>query len=434
MKDLPGAKLSAKEIAEVQHRKLIRLLDEVRASNPFYREKWNTAPVISNIRDLSSLPFTTRSEIERDQSSYPPYGSDLTYPLANYVRLHQTSGTSGTPVRWLDTPESWQWWKKCWAWVYHGADVSRDDRFLFAFSFGPFIGFWSAFETAVDLGSFVLTAGGLTSLARLHLLFDHRITAICCTPTYALRLAEVAAENGLDLRNSCVTKLIVAGEPGGSIPGVRARIEDAWNARVFDHAGMTEIGAWGYECAARASGLHVIETEFIPEVIDPQSTAAVPEGQSGELVLTNLGRRGSPLIRYRTGDLVRLTRGTCDCGSAFARLDGGVLGRVDSMLIIRGNNVFPSAIEDFVRSFPQIAEFNLLVYEDGPLKELELILEPKPGADGSTLIPALESAFRNRFHFAARITTVASGVLPRFDMKARRVIRREKGAARMADP
>ena len=162
-----------------------------------------------------------------------------------------------------------------------------------------------------------------------------------------------------------------AGEPGAGIPAVRARIEEAWGARAYDHAGMTEMGAYGFECAAQ-SGLHVNEAEFIAEVIDPATGAPADEG---ELVLTNLGRLGSPLLRYRTGDRVRAARTPCACGRTFLRLEGGILGRVDDMLIVRGVNVFPSALEGIVRRFPDVDEFVIEVYRRGQLDEVRLLLE-----------------------------------------------------------
>ena len=161
----------------------------------------------------------------------------------------------------------------------------------------------------------------------------------------------MAKEADLDLAGSDVRSLIVAGEPGGSIPATRARLESAWGARVFDHIGMTEIGPWGFECVEEPGAVLAMESEFIAAVIDPATGEPVEDGQPGELVLTNLGRSGMPLIRYRTGDRAILTRDQCWGGRWFARAEGGVLGRLDDMLIIRGQNVFPAAVEDVLRGF-----------------------------------------------------------------------------------
>ena len=378
--------LGPDDVAAVQRRKLAALLEEIRTANPFYRAKLDGLTFNAQTDEITVLPFTTRQEVERDQLAHPSYGSNLTYPLERYNRFHQTSGSGGQPVRWLDTPASWAWFGQCWQTILKAAGVKPGDRMMFPFSFGPFVGFWAAFESAAATGDYLcLPAGGMTSAARLKMLIDNRVDIVFCTPTYALRLAEEAAAAGIDLAHAPVRALIVAGEPGGSIPAVRGQIESAWGARVFDHSGMTEMGAVGYECAPAPLGLHVIESQFIAEVIDPATARPVRPGETGELVLTNLGRWGSPLIRYRTGDIVRLVRGRCACGSSFARLDGGILGRADDMFIVRGNNVFPSAVESVLRNFPQVAEFRLRVYQEQAMTEVLLEIEPASGADAGGL-------------------------------------------------
>jgi len=378
------------------------------------------------VRDpFHRLPFTTRAEIQQDQLDHPPYGTNLTYPRERYVRLHQTSGSTATPLRWLDTAESWAWFKGCWKGLYKAAQLTREDRLVFPFSFGPFIGFWGGFEAAAELGNLVLAAGGMTTSARLRYLIDNQATVVCCTPTYALHMVEVAEEQGLRLTESPVRALIVAGEPGGNIPAVRARIESSWGARVFDHSGMTEMGAYGFECVEAPGGMHVLETEFIAEVIDPVTTAPLADGKEGELVLTNLGRWGSPLIRYRTGDQVRLIRNRCACGRWFARLEGGILGRVDDMLVVRGNNVFPSAVEGVIREFREVGEFSLVVDRPRSLAELEIRVEPVAGVEAADLAQRIGDRVRDRLLFRPKVTIVPRGTLPRFEMKARRVVRRE---------
>src|SRR5207244_8306504 len=219
-------------------------------------------------------------------------------------------------------PESWNWVLDNWDQFYQIIGLKTGDRLFFPFSFGPFLGFWTAFEAASRQGFFCLPGGGMSSAARLRFLLDNQATVVLCTPTYALRLGEVAREEGIDLTSSGVRALIVAGEPGGSISATRARIEAIWGARVFDHWGMTEIGALGIECPENPAGLHLLETECLAEVIDPTTGEAVPTGQTGELVLTNLGRWGSPLLRYRTGDLVRIDPRPCPCGRTWIRLEG----------------------------------------------------------------------------------------------------------------
>lgn len=420
-------------LAALGRRKLGAMLAEVLATNPFYQQKYRGLTFDALTDPLEALPFTTRDEIHSDQASSPPYGTNLTYSQERYTRLHQTSGTSMAsaggeviPLRWLDTARSWAWFRKCWGVIYAAGGIDKSDRIVFPFSFGPFIGFWAGFEAAVEHGYFVLPAGGMSTSARLHHLLVNKATVLNCTPTYALRLAEVAAQEGIDLSSCAVRIVFVAGEPGGSIPATRERIAKAWGARVLDHTGMTEIGSCSFECLEAAGGVHVIESEFIPEVIDSDSGKAVADGERGELVLTNLGRWGSPMIRYRTGDQVRMTRERCRCGRCFARLNGGILGRTDDMLVIRGNNVFPSTVEGLVREFEEVAEFAIEVDHRSALADLVIKLELVAGADADDVARRVASRFRDRLHFSPKVKIVGSGELPRFEMKARRVTTRTK--------
>lgn len=412
------------QLNELQRLKLGDMLGEIIGRNAFYTRKLSGVAFNSQVDSIESLPFTTRAELEQDQLENPPYGTNLTYPLERYCRLHQTSGSGGRPMRWLDTRESWEWFKGLWMGIYHAAGVKRGERLLFPFSFGPFVGFWAAFESSVMMGNLSLAAGGMTSVARLRMMMENDVNVVCCTPTYALHLAEVAAKESLDIAGAKVSRLIVAGEPGGSIPEVRGRIESLWNARVFDHTGMTEMGALSFECAEKPGGVHIIETEFIAEVVDPVSGKTVAEGESGELVLTNLGRWGSPLIRYRTNDLVRLTRGPCACGRTLARLEGGILGRIDDMITVRGNNVFPSGLEAIIRRFPEVVEFRVEVLGKGALAEVRIEIEPAAEVNGEDLAKRIGHAIQDVLSWRPSVTAVACGSLPRFEMKAKRVIRR----------
>lgn len=393
--------------------------------NRFYAEKLfahDGTLYLDKLSDLSGLPFTTKQEFVVDQEQHPLFGSNLTYPLGDYIRLHQTSGTSGRPLRVLDTQESWDWWADCWVSIYQAAGVTRDDIVFLAFGFGPFIGFWSAYEGAKKLGALTVPGGGMDSLQRLRAIQEIGATVLVCTPSYALHLAEVAQEHGMDMRESSVRVTIHAGEPGASIPATRQRIERAWNARTYDHAGMTEMGAYGFACSEQR-GLHVNEAEFIAEILDPQSAQPVQEGEVGELVLTNLGRWGSPAIRYRTGDLVRHGGYTCGCGRAFLTLPGGVLGRVDDMLIVRGVNIYPSAIAGVLHRFPEVAEYRVIVTTEGMLDEIALQVECP-----AELVPAIQAELRIAFSLRVPIEAVEQGTLPRFELKARRVDDRRKKA------
>jgi phenylacetate-CoA ligase len=241
-------------------------------------------------------------------------------------------------------------------------------------------------------------------------------TVLICTPTYALRMAEAARAMGVDVAKSAVRLAIHAGEPGASIPSTRHRLEEAWGMEVFDHPGATEVGAWGFECQAHA-GVHLNEGEFIFEVLDP--TTGQP-ASDGELVITNLGRAANPAIRYRTGDRVRLIHDRCACGRTFRRLEGGVIGRTDDMLIVRGVNLFPSAIENVVRRVDGIDEFAIELYRAQELDELEIRLETRL-AETDALCRALERQEQVDLGFRPRVTLAPPGSLPRFELKARRV-------------
>ena len=425
MKKVDGASHTVKPIDRTglttsQLGKLQRLISTVLKGNPFYRRKLKTAGIceetrFSSLDDYRQLPFTTKEELSTDQTSNPPYGTNHTFSRDQYVRVHQTSGTTGAPLRWLDTTESWRWWAQCWRTVYDAAGVTSDDRIFFAFSFGPFIGFWSAYEGAAQIGALSIPGGGMTSLQRLSAILFNDISVLVCTPTYALHLAEVAELEGIDLANSSVRATIHAGEPGASLTSTKRRIESAWGAKCYDHVGATEVGAWGFECQAQ-DGVHLNEREFIFEVVDPVTGNYANQG---ELIITNLGRLCMPVIRYRSGDRVKLHDEDCDCGLSYRRLDGGVIGRLDDALIIRGVNVYPSAIENIVRGFPEVGEFAVDVFRRGALDEMEIRLEADT-SDYCALPDEVGKAIRKTLGLRAVVRLVDHGSLPRFELKARR--------------
>ena len=382
-------------------------LPELQRENPFYRARLPKAA-----RELGQLPFTTKADLSEDQAAHPPFGTNLTYPLDRYVRLHQTSGTTGRPLRLLDTPESWEWWRECWQPIYRAAGVTARDRIFFAFSFGPFVGFWSAFAGAERLGALCLTGGAMTTTERVAAIVATEATVLMCTPTYALRLGEAAREEGIDLARSALRVSIHAGEPGASIPATRERIEKELGVESFDHTGATEVGAHGFSCSAR-DGVHINESEFIVEVVDASGEAR-DEGD-GELVLTNLGRWGMPVIRYRTGDRVHAVRGTCSCGRTLVKLAGGIAGRVDDMVTVRGVNVFPSAIEAIVRRFDEVGEYRVELARVREMDELRCIVEAP-----ADVAERVGGAIHRELGIRCLVESVVPGTLPRFEMKAKR--------------
>ena len=422
---------SREQITEIQERRLAELLDTIIPRNRFYDTKFQRAGVdpasVRTLNDLTTLPVTMKQELVDSQIEQPPYGANLTYPSTQYTRLHQTSGTTGRPMRWLDTADSWNWIMECWRQIYLLAGLKPDDRLFFPFSFGPFIGFWAAFEGAARLGNFVIAGGGMSTSVRLQAMLENEASVVCCTPTYALRMAEVAAEEGIDLQESSVRMLIVAGEPGGAIPATRSRIESAWDARVIDHWGMTEIASLGVESEDRPGGMYLLETEVIAEIVDPDTLEPVTPGDVGELIITNLGRIGSPLIRYRTRDLVKASTDEDPSGRQMLWLPGGILGRSDDMVTVRGNNVFPSSVEAVIREIEEVAEFRIDVKTVRAMHELAITIEPTPDAAdmGDQLTDMVRSALRRRLGFACDVASVPVGELPRFELKGRRFHREQ---------
>ena len=417
---------SREKLTRHQTARMQTLVREALASNSFYGKKLRDAGLtdardFKSVDDITRLPFTRKQELVDDQETHPPFGTNLTYPLERYIRLHQTSGTTGKPMRWLDTRESWDWWARCWGAVYRGAGVSAHDRIFFAFSFGPFIGFWAAWAGSEKIGALAISGGAQDSYQRLRNLVDLRATALCCTPSYALHLAEIAAKEKISLRDSAIQRIVVAGEPGASIPGTKARIEEAWGAKLTDHTGATEVGAFGFSCVAER-GVHLNEGEFLTEVLDPKTGKPADEG---ELVITNLDRLGSPIIRYHTGDAVKLNRAACDCGRTFVRMEGGIIGRIDQMLIVRGVNIFPSAIEAIVRSYPEVQEFAVVVDRVAEMDELEIQVEVA-GASPQSVVDAIARDASHRLGLRVGVKLATPETLPRFELKARRITDRRK--------
>jgi len=416
--------LPRKALETLQIEKLCSMLEQIYGRNRFYTDKFNAAGIhpdsIQTLDDLKRLPLTSKSELVQAQSDALPFGSNTTFEESAYSRFHQTSGTTGTPLRVLDTPESWDWWGRCWGHVLAGAGLTENDRMFVPFSFGPFIGFWAAVEGAQKINALMIPGGGRDSLQRLHLMKELGATAMCCTPTYALRLAEVAQESSFDLSEIPLRTLIHAGEPGANVPATKVRIESVWNAKCYDHAGASEIGAHSFECEIQPNGTHVTESEFIVEVLNPETLEPVPAGEQGELIITNLGRIGYPVIRYRSGDLVVLNQQKCTCGRSYARFEGGVLGRADDMVVVRGINVFPSAVENLVRQCESVEEFRITVTTDREMGNLAIELELSKNANPESARKTVDQTIQNGLSLRPEITLVPSGSLPRFEMKAKR--------------
>ena len=442
--------LNEVELRCYQLNRLNELLTQIIPANQFYKDKFlaggtpTTTPKLASLSELSRLPFTVKQDLI-DESDSAGFAKNLTFEPDAYTRFHRTSGTSGRPMVVLDTQNDWNWWMEAWQYVLDSADVTSQDRVLMAFSFGPFIGFWSAFDAVAERGAMVIPTGAMTSLARLELIQSTSPTVIFCTPSYAVHLAQVADEHGICLAENArsVRRIVVAGEPGGSIPATKAKIEIAWDALVIDHCGASEVGPWGFTCPTSQvaqghvsveHGIFVNEAEFIAEFIpignqSSDSSAATdrpvqailsPADAAGqgtfELVLTCLGRIGSPIIRYRTGDVVRpVWDHEYDC--RFVKLAGGVLARADDMMIIRGVNVFPSSIEQILREFPEVVEYRTTAFKQGAMDQLKIEIEAT-----TEDIDPIRLALQNKLGFRVDVDLVASQSLPRFEAKGKRFV------------
>jgi len=407
--------LDRRALGDHQLGRLNALLAAILPSNRFYADKLAKCPhQLESLDQLSQLPFTSKEELMADGGVHSG-PANLTWPIHNYVRYHQTSGTHGRPLSVYDTATDWRWWTGCWQYVLDAAEITSADRALLAFSFGPFIGFWSAHDALAARGSLTIAGGGMNTLARLDLIGRARATALFCTPTYAMHLVEVAQENNVNLAHTDVRKILVAGEPGGSVPATRARIESAWNARLTDHAGASEVGPWGYG-DRDGRGLHVLESEFLAEFLSFETGKPAVEGELAHLVLTSLGRHGMPIIRYRTGDLVRPTWPIAErCG--FVLLEGGVLGRADDMMIVRGVNIFPSSLEQILRSFPEVVEFRITARRPGEMDELVVEVE-----DHLQDPARIAEEMRLRLGLKVEVRLAPAMSLPRFEGKGKRFI------------
>ncbi len=406
--------LTRADLQKYQLERLERLFQAILPANQFYREKLAGLDIPPrSMEALSRLPFTYKEELQANRR-HGELCRNQTFATDHYTRIHQTSGTRGRPMVVLDTTEDWLWWMDCWQYVLDAAEVTSNDRVFMAFSFGPFIGFWSANDACLRRGCLVIPGGGLSTLGRLEMMRALKATVLFCTPSYALHLAEVAAQHQVDVGVLDIRVSVLAGEGGGSIPATRSHLEQAWRARIFDHAGATEVGPWGYGDAL-GRGLYVNESEFVPEFLSVSRGEPAEPGELAELVLTSLGRLGCPILRYRTGDLVRYSVG--EHTNQFAFLEGGIVGRSDDMLVIRGVNVFPTAVEQIVRGFPEVVEFRITAFRRGSMDQLSIEIE-----DRLENPDRVAEELRTRLGLKIEVQHVPTGSLPRFEGKGRRLV------------
>lgn len=419
---------SREELRAVQETRLREQIQHAYHNSAFYRRKMAAVALkpeqITTLEDLDRLPFTTKDELKQSQAEHPPWGDFLAVPVEECLRLHQTSGTTGAPVRILDTPHDWYIFYHTYARALYAMGVRKSDLVMAAFSYGPWIGFWSGFYAAQDLGCLVLPSGGMSTEQRIQALLEYPITVFGATPSFALYLADEAHKRGIDLAKQAQVRITWhTGEPGALIPTTKRLIEQAFGAKTFDLPGLTEIAAWGFECEEQSGMVHVHEDYVYPEVLNPETGEPVKPGERGELIFTSLYRKAMPLLRYRTKDIVELATESCPCGRTLVSFKGGVLGRTDDMKKIRGVIVYPSRIEEVVRGFKEVDEFFITIRRVKGLDDILLQIDPRPDVtqDGrERLTEAVGSRLRLALGIRVTVETVGSGSLPRWDHKARR--------------
>lgn len=398
----------------------------------FYRRKMERAHIrpgdINTLGDFfQAFPVTTREELKNDQLENPPYSTRLSVKPEDTIRFHATSGsTGGERIKVWDTQRDWLWGASCWASALYNFGLRRDDTVLVTFGYGTFIGFWGAHYAFDRIGCKVIPAGPFDTKTRLRMLQETGATVLACTPSYAMRLAYVAEEMGLDLRRETkVRKLVCGGEPGATISSTRRRLEGAFGACAGDFMGTTETaGIIGFTCFAQCAGLHINEDRFITEVLDHETLRAQPYGERGVMVVTPLMKQAMPLLRYVTNDaVVKGNHDDCSCGRTFDILKGGILGRYDDMMKVRGVFVIPPMIEEVIREYPDVEEFYTTVETVHGLDTLVIKLDPRSGVGEKNFEEtAARISERLKGHIGIRpiVQKVAHGTLPRYEAKSSR--------------
>jgi phenylacetate-CoA ligase len=420
-------------LRKLQLAKWQRLVAYADERSPFYRHKFRAAGFepsqLQSLDDVRRIPLTTKEEWLASQAESPLFGDLVTAPEHVATRYHLTSGTSGrVPLRVLDSTRDWAWISEIWAYGLWGFGVRPTDVVYFAFSYASFIGFWGAHYASEKIGALTVASGNLPTETRVRQIMELGVTTVCATPTYALRLGAVARGMGIDLATeSKIDKVVLGGEPGANIPATRRLITEALGGRCGDFAGMTEIGTnMVVECADAPGGPHIVEDHIYEEVVNPTTGEPAAYGERGERIVTSFGRGLLPLIRYRASDLVeRVPHTDCTCGRTFDLYKGGILGRVDDMKVIRGTNVFPSAVEAIVREYAEVEEFQIELASLNGRDEITLKVELDDRArdGGSDLCTRLGKDLAESHEGLRFIVSVADpGSLPRFELKARRLV------------
>jgi phenylacetate-CoA ligase len=421
--------LSRERLQQLQLRKFRRIFEWAHQNSKFHRKLYENAGLvpgdIKTFEDIRSVPKVEKAMIQEIQGRNPfPYGDALCVPLSEVTEYHQTSGTTSVPVYQPDTWQDWEWWSESWGYILCAHGYRDTDRVFVPFGYNIFVAFWAGHYAAEKLGCEVIPGGVLNTEARILKMQELKATAMMATPTYVLGMADVARRK-LSLnpaKDLCVQKITCAGEPGASIPSTKGRIEEAWGAKLYDHVGATEVGAWAYECQVQR-GLHVNEAFFLVELEDPETGEIIEEpGKTGKVVITAFDRMAQPCIRFDTKDVTAWLEYGCDCGRTFRRCRG-VVGRADDIAKVKGVLLAPSAIEDVVRSLPELGdEFEVIVTRVGDLDDITLRVELIPGSEEKRepVRAKLIDQLRLKTNLGYNLEFHPHGSLPRHEVKAKR--------------
>ncbi len=423
--------LPREALEALQLKRLKQTLERVYATVPFYRKKLDEAGIkpddIKSLEDLKRLPFTTKEDLRENY----PFGM-FAVPLKQVVRIHASSGTTGKPTVVGYTRRDIETWSELMARSLASAGVTKEDIIQNAYGYGLFTGGLGVHYGAEKIGATVIPISGGQSKRQIMIMKDFGATVLTCTPSYALHLAEVAEEMGVNPKETNLRVGIFGAEPWTD--EMRREIEETWNIKAIDIYGLSEIIGPGVsiECEEAQSGLHIFEDHFIPEIIDPETGEVLPPGEYGELVITTITKEAFPVIRYRTRDITRLIVEPCICGRTMVRMDR-VRGRTDDMLIIRGVNVFPSQIEEIIMATEGVLpHYMIIVDREGTLDTMEVQVEvdEKIFSDEvkrlQQLARKLEANIKETLGITAKVRLVEPKTLQRFEGKARRVIDKRK--------
>jgi phenylacetate-CoA ligase len=379
------------------------------------------------------MPMVEKSMMRDIQRKDPfPYGDALCVPLEEVSEFRQTSGTTGQPVYQPDTWQDWEWWAECWAYILWAQGYRPSDRVFLPFGYNVFVAFWAGHYAAEKIGAEVVPGGVLDTQARILKIQELKCTAMMATPTYVLGMADTAQNKmGIDPSSLTIRRITCAGEPGASIPSTKKRMEDAWGAKVFDHAGATEIGAWCFECEAQPGGLHVNEAFFLVEIQDVETGEYIEEpGRRGKMIITALDREAQPCVRFDSKDLIEWAAEPCPCGRTFRLIKGGVVGRSDDITKVKGVLLAPSAIEEVVRGIDGLSdEFEVIVDKVGDIDRISLKVEILSGRESER--PRIETQLKDQLRLKTNLGYLIEfhkyGTLPRYEVKAKRFKDLRKG-------